>query len=109
MSGPMREMTPDEIVADIEAKKPRKGKVTIYQSTPRMILERERARAARTPVSPEGLDVLILGRAVSLAFDRAAGKIEAGPDEPSSESIATALGEAVIDEYRALAESGGTE
>ena len=36
--GPTRELTPDEIVEQIEAMKPRKRKVTIYQSTPRMIL-----------------------------------------------------------------------
>ena len=39
-------LTPDEIVADIESMKPRKGKVTIYQSWPRMILEREREAVA---------------------------------------------------------------
>jgi hypothetical protein len=53
--GPMRELTPDEIVADIEAMKPRKHKVTIYQAWPRMILERERKRAeaSRIDVPPE--------------------------------------------------------
>ena len=54
--GPSRELTPDEIVADIEAMKPRKRKVTIYQSWPRMILERERKRAeaaAGPPASAE--------------------------------------------------------
>jgi len=49
MDNPTRELTPDEIVAEIEAMKPRKRKVTIYQSWPRMILERERKRVATSP------------------------------------------------------------
>jgi hypothetical protein len=64
---PTRELTPDEIVADIEAMKPRKRKVTIYQSWPRMILERERKRASPDSEALRGAALVLLDDMIAAA------------------------------------------
>lgn len=96
-AGPTREMTPDEIVAEVEAMKPLKRKVTIYQSWPRLILERERALASRVKQDADVQQVAEAWKAGEITFGKMVEAILARAAAPaaSGDALRKALIEAL--------------